>query len=93
MRLAYKRYGGAHGFTPKEWVQTASDVAGTNLTGFFHTLLQTTDEMDYSEALDWFGLRFAPSIDSAKAWNVEVRPDATPEQAAHLNRLTRQYKS
>lgn len=51
MRLAYKRYGGAHGFTPAEWVQTAPDVAGTNLTGFFHTLLQTTDEMDYSEAL------------------------------------------
>jgi predicted metalloprotease with PDZ domain len=93
MRLAYKRYGGAHGFTPEEWVQTASDVAGTDLTGFFHTLLQTTDEMDYSDALNWFGLRFAPSTDPAKAWTLEIRPDATPEQSAHLNRLTRQYKS
>ncbi|MEO7102769.1 MAG: hypothetical protein ABI311_05350 [Gemmatimonadaceae bacterium] len=93
MRLAYKRYGGAHGFTPAEWVQTASEVAGTDLTGFFHTLLQTTDEMDYSEALNWFGLRFAPATDPAKAWTLEIRPDATPAQSAHLNRLTQQYKS
>ena len=34
--------------------------------------------------LDWFGLRFAPSDDAAKAWTLEVLPDATPEQQAHL---------
>ncbi len=89
MRLAYERYGGAHGFTPDQWVSTASDVAGTNLTSFFHTLLQTTDEMDYAEALDWFGLRFASSTDPAKAWTLEIRPDATPAQTERLNRLTR----
>jgi len=91
MRLAYKRYGGAHGFTPEQWVATASDVAGTNLTGFFHTLLRTTDEIDYSEALNWFGLRFAPSGNPATAWNLEVRPDATPKQTARLNKLTQPY--
>lgn len=91
MRLAYKRYGGAHGFTPEQWVATASDVAGTNLTGFFHTLLRTTDEIDYSEALNWFGLRFAPSDNPANAWNLEARPDAIPEQTARLNKLTRPY--
>ena len=91
MRLAYKRYGGAHGFTPQQWVATASDVAGSDLTTFFHTLLQTTDEMDYSEALDWFGLRFAPSDNPATAWTLEIRPDATPEQTAHLDRLTQPY--
>ena len=89
MRLAYKRYGGAHGFTPQQWVATASDVAGTDLTTFFHTLLQTTDELDYSEALDWFGLRFAPSDNPATAWTLEIRPDATPQQTARLDRLTR----
>lgn len=93
MRLAYKRYGGAHGFTPQQWVVTSSDVAGTDLTSFFHTLLQTTDEIDYSEALDWFGLRFAPSDDPANAWNLEIRPDATPEQTVRLNKLTRPYRT
>ncbi|MES2359000.1 MAG: hypothetical protein V4529_11780 [Gemmatimonadota bacterium] len=88
MRLAYKRYGGAHGFTPQQWVATASDVAGTDLTTFFHTLLQTTDEMDYSEALNWFGLRFAPSDNPATAWTLEIRPDATLQQSARLDRLT-----
>jgi len=91
MRLAYKRYGGAHGFTPQQWVATASDVAGSDLTTFFHTLLQTTDEMDYSEALDWFGLRFAPSDNPATAWTLEIRPDATPQQTARLDRLTQPY--
>lgn len=91
MRLAYKRYGGAHGFTPQQWVATASEVAGTDLTGFFHKLLQTTDEMDYSEALDWFGLRFAPSDNPATAWTLEIRPDATSQQRARLDRLTRPY--
>jgi hypothetical protein len=92
MRLAYKRYGGAHGFTPRQWVETASDVSGTDLTAFFHTLLQTTDEMDYSEALAWFGLRFTPSDNQATAWTLEIRPDATPQQTARLDRLTQPYK-
>jgi predicted metalloprotease with PDZ domain len=91
MRLAYKRYGGPHGFTPEQWITTASDVAGTDLTAFFHTLLQTTDEMDYSEALSWFGLRFAPSDNPATAWTLEIRPDATSQQTARLNRLTQPY--
>ncbi len=93
MRLAYKRYGGAHGFTPQEWVATASDVAGTDLTAFFHKLVQTTEEIDYSEALDWFGLRFAPSDNPETAWTLEIRPDATVQQTAHLNRLTQLYGS
>jgi hypothetical protein len=40
--------------------------------------------VDYQEMLDWFGLRFAPNDDAAKAWTLEVLPDATPEQQAHL---------
>jgi predicted metalloprotease with PDZ domain len=93
MRLAYQRYGGRHGFTPAQWVATASDVAGTDLSPFFHTVLQTTDELDYTEALDWFGLQFAPTSDSVKPWTLQVRPDATPAQLARLDRLTAPYGS
>ena len=37
-------------------------------------------EVDYSEMLEWFGLRFAPD----KPWTLEPRPDATKEQQAHF---------
>lgn len=89
MRLAYQRYSGAHGFTPSDFVAVASDVAGTDLTAFFTKALRTTEELDYTEALDWFGLRFASSNDATKAWTLEERPDATPVQKGHLDRLTR----
>jgi predicted metalloprotease with PDZ domain len=57
--LAYRRYSGAKGFTAAELEATISEVAGTDLRAFFHHALETTEELDYGEALDWFGLRFA----------------------------------
>lgn len=59
MRLLYDRHAGERGFTTDEFRQAARDAAGSDLDDFFHTALETTDELDYSEALDWFGLRFA----------------------------------
>ena len=88
MRLAYERYSGARGFTPSDFAAVASEVAGTDLTAFFNKSLRTTEELDYTEALDWFGLRFG-SGDPAKAWTLEERPDATPAQKENFNRLTR----
>ncbi len=61
MRLAYERYSGAKGYTPAEFRATAREVAGTDLSDWFHKALETTDELDYAEALAWFGLRFKRS--------------------------------
>ena len=88
MRLAYKRYGGAHGYTPDEFAAVVSEVAGKDLRPFFHRIVETTEELDYSDALQWYGLRFAPSENPAKAWTLEVRADATPTQRARWRRLT-----
>lgn len=90
MRLAIARYSGERGFTPEEFVAVASSVAGTDLASLFHTLLATTDEMDYTEALDWFGLKFAEpgSADPKRAWALVTRPDATPDQQAHWKSFT-----
>lgn len=88
MRLAYQRYAGARGFTPEEWVATASEVAGVDMTDWFHRAIQTTEELSYDEALDWFGLRFAPSVDSTKAWTLELRADATADQRSRWQKLT-----
>ena len=89
MRLAIARYSGARGYTPTEFVATASEVAGTDLSPLFHTLLATTAEVDYTEALEWLGLRFAEPVsnDVARAWSLEIRPDATRSQRAHLTSL------
>jgi predicted metalloprotease with PDZ domain len=86
MRLAYARYSGARGFTPEEFQAAAAEAAGVDLAGFFRLALASTEELDYGEALDWFGLRFVEpgSSDPERAWALEVRPDATPAQTRHL---------
>ena len=58
MRLAYSRFSGTTGYTQTEFMSTAEEVAGTSLREFFHGYVETTEELDYSEALDWFGLRW-----------------------------------
>jgi len=58
MKLAYERFGGPRGFTVADFRKTASEIAGQDLGAWFRSALETTDELDYSEALDWFGLRF-----------------------------------
>jgi predicted metalloprotease with PDZ domain len=69
MRLAYARYAGPRGFTPEEFRATIQKVAGIDLHAWYASVLEHTDELDYTEALAWFGLRFAtPPTSPAKAW-------------------------
>ena len=58
MRQAYSRYSGPQGFTSEQFRSIAQKVAGIDLSSWFHQVLETTEELDYAEALDWFGLRF-----------------------------------
>ena len=71
MRLEYARWSGARGYTAAEFNQTVSDAAGVDVSALLHKLIATTEEIDYSEMLDWFGLRFAAGDDPAKAWTLE----------------------
>jgi predicted metalloprotease with PDZ domain len=59
LRLAYGRYAGERGFTREEFRAVAEETAGMPLQGWFVRALETTEELDYTEALDWFGLRFS----------------------------------
>jgi predicted metalloprotease with PDZ domain len=69
MRLAYERYAGAKGYTIEQFYQTMSEVAGTDLRPWFAKHAESTEELDYSEALEWFGLRFRPvDTRNARAW-------------------------
>jgi predicted metalloprotease with PDZ domain len=127
MRLAYKRYSGERGFTAEQFRSTTEEIAGVDLKEWFRRALASTEELDYTEALDWYGLRFVPgdepakkapdeppkklpddpapktsqkpASDQAKAqakmrseearrrWRLEVRPNPTEAQQAHLRSL------
>ncbi len=58
MRLALARFSGERGFVSHEFKALASEVAGTDLAEFFRHSVESVEELDYAEALDWFGLRF-----------------------------------
>jgi predicted metalloprotease with PDZ domain len=93
MRLAYRKYSGARGFTADEFRKTAEAVAKIDLAGPFHSWLASTDEIDYREALDWFGLKFTSEAGSAKPWQLAVRKDASPEQTRRLRKWLRQTEA
>jgi predicted metalloprotease with PDZ domain len=61
MRTAYARYSGPRGFTPAEFRQVVNEVAGADLGDWMRRALETTEELDYREALDWYGLQFTPA--------------------------------
>jgi predicted metalloprotease with PDZ domain len=58
MKVAFERYGGARGYTRDEFRAVCSEVAGADLSAWFHQAAETTAELDYTEMLDWYGLRF-----------------------------------
>jgi predicted metalloprotease with PDZ domain len=60
MRTAFQRFSGPRGFTPDDFRKVAEETAGTSLQAFWDSAIQGTEELDYKEALDTFGLRFRP---------------------------------
>lgn len=70
MRTAFARYSGARGFTPAQFREIASEIAGTDLSAWFKKALETTEEIDYTSALEWYGLDFAqaPSASDPPGW-------------------------
>jgi predicted metalloprotease with PDZ domain len=68
MRLALARNPVERGYTPEDFRAAASQVAGTDLNGWFAKVFDSTAELDYREALDWFGLRFAAESSVERAW-------------------------
>jgi predicted metalloprotease with PDZ domain len=66
MQWSMQRYSGARGYTPEQFYQVMSEAAGSDLKGWFAKTAESTEELDYSEALDYFGLRFRP-VDTRNA--------------------------
>jgi predicted metalloprotease with PDZ domain len=49
------------GYTPSDFRRIASSVAGKDLSQWFTTAVDSTDDLDYVPALQWLGLEFGPS--------------------------------
>ena len=62
LRTAYQKFSGPKGYTPEEFRAVAEQVAGTSLKVFWDTAVESTSELDYTETLDTFGLRFKPPL-------------------------------
>lgn len=87
--LAYKQYGGERGFTPREWRAVCSEVAGAELSAWFAKVIETTEELDYTEALEWYGLRFRPPAGrAAVVTGVTARNDAGRLVVSNVARQT-----
>jgi predicted metalloprotease with PDZ domain len=96
MREAYARYSGTYGFTPHEFRALAEHVAGSDLGTFWRTAIEGTDELDYSEALEVFGLQFRPANATPngkpKAWiGATTKIDAGRLLIAQVKRETPAY--
>lgn len=63
MRRAWGEFSDEEGFQPEELSALASEVAGADLSAFFERALETTRELDYRPALDFYGLRFTTDPD------------------------------
>ena len=64
MRMMYQRFSGERGYAASDLRTAAADVVGTSvaddLRHWLARALDSTDELDYAEALSWFGLQFDP---------------------------------
>ncbi len=60
MQWAMQRYSGDKGYTPAQFYAVMSEAAGVDLKDWFAKTAESTEELDYTEALDYYGLRFQP---------------------------------
>jgi predicted metalloprotease with PDZ domain len=79
LRLAWQRFAGERGFTAAEIEALASEVAGEDLAPFFDRALRSTEELDFTPALRWYGLRFVEEPAPAAA-AAAPPPDAEAER-------------
>lgn len=61
MRLAFERYSGERGYTEEQFRAVLNETAGQDISGWLQQSVDEAGEFDYSEALEWFGLRFQPA--------------------------------
>jgi predicted metalloprotease with PDZ domain len=67
MRLAFERYSGENGYTEQQFRDVLNETAGQDLSVWLAGALDQAGDLDYAEALDWFGLRFKAADENKDA--------------------------
>ncbi len=85
MHAAYRAYSGKRGFTSRDFTATAETATGLSLASWLGQAVSLPGELDYGEALDWYGLRLErePAA-SGQVFKLAVSPDASGAQDARL---------
>jgi predicted metalloprotease with PDZ domain len=84
LRIAYERYAGPRGYTPEEFRKLISEVAKRDLEPWLHDALATTKELEYGNALAWFGLRFrdpAKKEKPSESEGVDAKPSPETKES------------
>jgi predicted metalloprotease with PDZ domain len=72
MRLMLKRFSGEKGFTREDVDTATAEIVGPaherEIRAWLQRALETTAELDYTPALDWFGLRITSPSGTPRAW-------------------------
>jgi predicted metalloprotease with PDZ domain len=55
LRIFWQRHKGNVGYSESEFRSLCSEVAGEDLTDWFHRTVDSTEELDYQELANWFG--------------------------------------
>jgi predicted metalloprotease with PDZ domain len=92
MRAAFQKFSGTRGFMPEDFRAVAEQISGTSLQSFWKSAVEGTEELEYGDALDYFGLRFATSPASGRAWTGwSTRNDAGRLVVTQVRRNTPAY--
>jgi predicted metalloprotease with PDZ domain len=58
LRLAYQRHAGERGYRLEDFRRALEEVAGISLRDWLAHAVESVEDLDYAEALEWYGLRF-----------------------------------
>ena len=95
MRTALMRYPLEKGFTPDQFRGVVEQTAGAGVHGWLAQAFDSTEELEYTETLEWYGLRFAPNRDGlGRAWlGAQIRVDAGRLTVSQVPRGTPAYEA
>lgn len=78
MRLMFERYEKT-GYLPSDFRSVASEVAGEDLNPFFAATVDRTDDLDFDEALLYFGMNFSGRPRPTNPGDEQKKPSKTTE--------------
>ncbi len=78
LRTLYQRHAGDVGYTPDDFRAICNEVAGADLNAWFANAIDSTDELDYQELADWFGLEVGDLLPTGAEVKEKKESDGKP---------------